>query len=487
MASTSLKVLMPPGDGQRWSCHSCGRCCYDLVGHISKEECRRIDRQGWGDSLGAPAYLRLGRAWVLNKRDNGACVFLDESTHRCRIHEKFGEQAKPRACRIYPFTVRDVPEGWQASLRFDCPSVAGSVGAVVEDYASLVRELTHGLRHEGATGDDCPEIQTGLRASEAETRMIVARFAGWLGDRSYDLTTRVVAAAEATQLLAGAKYEAVREERFGELIDLLLGVRPGRSQGDASAAAPTPKQRAMLRELAYVHAAHVSIEESRAALVPRMRGRLAQLGAARRFRVGKGAIPDVRGLFDPRSASEPRGSRLSAGRSARAESRRADALPPVESGDPPFEDRRVDRTVHARQVPRPSFEDAESVLPADDPDQLERIDDLVTRYLRHRLVTRGAFGYGYYRWPLFAGLGALWAATAAIGWLARVQAAWGGRAVLTFDDVFEGLRIVDRSAGRSPALGTRAERLRLRVMEADDGLAKLLLRYALVGENARGT
>ncbi len=460
MASKSLKVLMPAAGSQRWSCHSCGRCCYDLVGHISREERQRIDRQGWGHSLGAEPYVPLGKGYVLNKRASGACVFLDESSNRCRIHEKFGEQAKPRACRIYPFTVRDVPDGWQVSWRFDCPSLAANLGDPVVDYAPLVRELTRDLKHQGATGDDCPELQPGLRATEMETSLVIDKLCTWLTDRTRPLNVRMESAAAATQLIGEAKFEAVRNERLGELVDLLLGVRQDANDAAAAAAPPTAKQRSMLRELAYVHAAHVSIEESRAGIGTRLRGRLAQLSAARRFRVGAGNVPDVRGLFDPRSN----------GRSTHADDPTATTAPPGGASD------RL-----------PCFDDVEAVSPASDPADVERIDDLMTRYLCHRLVTRSAFGYGYYRWPMFAGLAALWAGAAVVGWLARTHAAWQGRTELTFDDVFEGLRITDRSAGRSPALGIRAERLRLRVMQADDGLAKLLHRYALVEELSGGS
>ena len=35
---------------------------------------------------------------------DGACVFLDPAG-RCRIHAKFGEAAKPLACRLYPLVI----------------------------------------------------------------------------------------------------------------------------------------------------------------------------------------------------------------------------------------------------------------------------------------------------------------------------------------------------------------------------------------------
>ena len=67
----------------------------------------RIDEEGWSDKLGVASYVRLGRGWALNKRADGACVFLDDD-NRCRIHTAFGEAAKPAACRLFPFSLREV-------------------------------------------------------------------------------------------------------------------------------------------------------------------------------------------------------------------------------------------------------------------------------------------------------------------------------------------------------------------------------------------
>jgi len=396
------------------------------VEHLTDEERRRIDRQGWGDSLGAAPYVRIGKSIVLNKRDNGACVFLDEKTKRCRIHERFGERAKPAACRIYPFFVRDVPQGWQVSWRFDCPGIAASRGAPMSDYLPLLNELTRTLGHEGATGDDCPQIVPGIRATEDETRMIIDRLVGWFEDRSQTMRHRMIGAASLTATLSQADYTNVREDRMAELVGLLLeAVRcdDHQSQDDP----PSPTQRGLLRELAFAHAEHVTIADMNAGFFQRTTRKLSQVRAARRFRLGVGAVP---------------------------------AIPGFDGG--------VDFTAVERVQPMCSDKDTKSV------------ESLIIRFVCQRLKARSVFGYGYYGWPMFLGLMAFWVSIAAAGWLARVHAATAGRSSLIYEDVFEGLRIADRSAGRSPTLGTRAERLRLKYLADDDGLIKLLHHYALV-------
>ena len=141
----SLPVLMPRMGDQRWSCQSCTRCCRDLVVHLFEKDRERIDKHGWRDRLQLAPYVRLGSGWVLNKREDGACVFLDEKG-LCSIHVQQGADAKPFACRLYPFSVRPVRQGWQVSLRLDCPSAAASKGESLDRAGVWLGQLLN--KHE---------------------------------------------------------------------------------------------------------------------------------------------------------------------------------------------------------------------------------------------------------------------------------------------------------------------------------------------------
>ncbi len=121
----------------------------------------------------------------------------------------------------------------------------------------------------------------------------------------------------------------------------------------------------------------------------------------------------------------------------------------------------------------------ESAAAITDRDERDAADDLIVRYVRMRLTARTAFGPGYYGWPLATGLLALMAAAAAVGWLARLCAADAGRRQLQFGDVADAIGRVDATAGRSPALGTAAERLRLSYLVRDGGLIRLVRRYGI--------
>ncbi len=418
----TLPVIMPVVEGQRWSCHSCGNCCRTLVGHLTDAERMRLDEQEWSKKLGAAVYVRAGREWALNKQADGACVFLDEH-NRCRIHAEYGEAAKPLACRIFPFSVRPTRAGWQASLRFDCPSVTSSKGQPITQHRRWLSELVGELegRHEHRA--EIVWLQRGVRASDEEVALLLTRLLDWLADARRSMPDRLVGAACLTATLERAKLRNVRGARFAELLGLLMESLPAECRSEVTSA--TDKQRAMLRQYAFAHAEHVSLAELRGGLGERWSKRWRQLRSARQFLRGEGLAPPLPGF----------------------------------PGAVPFD--MISRVAPAAE-------------------RAPEIEDLLRRYLTARLAGRTVFGDGFYGWPVFRGLAACWLSVAAAGWLARYAAAAAGRNALTFEDAAFALGVVDRAATRLPALGTFAERTRIGYLLDDDGVARLLREFALL-------
>lgn len=410
---------MPKVSGQRWSCHSCGDCCRGLVGAISESERTRIDEQGWSDKLNVPPYVRVGRGWALNKHDDGTCVFLEDN--RCIIHRDFGESQKPLACRIFPFSVRETDHGWQASLRFDCPSVIRSRGEPLLQHQHALTKLAE-LVPRGVLSSHEVHLTRGLPAAPEEIDGVIGAFSRVLTGGDAGMTSRLIDLSRATSTLHGAKYAKVRGPRLTELLDLLLGA-VGQVPGGAPSE-PTRRQCGLLRQLAFAHAEHLTLHERRS-LYARSLRRLRQLRSAHAFLRGRGVVPN---------------------------------LPEFSIGS--------------------TFDAVERVQPADD--DRDAIDDLVRRYLLARLHGRTVFGRGYYGWTMFTGLLALWLSVVAVGWLARLRATGAGRSRLTLDDIGGALGVVDRAASRLPALGTVAERARVSYFLQDDGVARLMARYRLV-------
>lgn len=427
----SLRVLMPEARGQRWSCHSCGECCRSLVGHLTHEECARLDAQEWEKELGIAPYVRVGRNAMLNRRD-GACVFLDDE-NRCRIHAKYGEQDKPFACRIFPFSVRAVSRGWQASFRFDCPSSTASKGKPMGHYRPWLEELVQELSHRPSPASDRAGIIGKKPATKDELETVAKHYDRWFkqGDpkagKPVPFNDRLVGAARITATLHSATLKNVRDRRFAELLDVLFG--SSQSVCEPKPASATVRQRRMLRQLAFAHGEHVTLDELRAGPLGKMKKRWQQLKKAQRFLVGRGEVPMILGIQGAAT-----------------------------------------------------FDSVEAVLPASE--GLIEVEDLLRRYIHARLQGRSVYGAGYYGWPVFSGMVALLLSVAVIGWLSRVSAATGGRSALTLADVQLAVGIVDRAASRLPVLGTGAERARCAYLVNNDGIARLLADFAIMGDAA---
>jgi len=139
---TPSRLELPAG--QNWSCHGCTDCCRNhLVVPLSEAEKKRLEGQGWTRADGVdPAEMIVAgmNQFRLGHQADGACVFLDGSK-RCRIHVKFGEAAKPLACRLYPLLIYPAGKKAFVGLRFSCPSAAANQGRKLADYAAEISQL----------------------------------------------------------------------------------------------------------------------------------------------------------------------------------------------------------------------------------------------------------------------------------------------------------------------------------------------------------
>ncbi len=423
----SLPVVYPKLEGQRFSCASCTRCCRDLVVHLFDADRRKIDEQGWQGELGMAPYVRLGRGFALNKRADGACIFLDDDG-KCRIHRRFGFNAKPLACRLYPFTLTRYAERWQSGVRFDCPTVARSRGAPLGQHRAEVARLAAAVGNAVPLHVDRVELHKGLEGSREEVRCVINALEGWIREgqaAAAELEHRLRCAAWVTEMLCQARLAKVRGSRFAELVELLVQGAPAELE-ERPAQVATARQRKLLRQVAFAHGETSSLEEMRLKVLGKARLIWRQLRRSRQFGRGRGPVPGRR---------------------------------PSDPSDP-------------------TFERVEAVRPAAG-DDVEPIAELVTRYVRHRLETGGVAGAGHYGWPLFDGLQALWLSVVVVSWVARWNACEASREAISFEDVVAATGYVDRGAGRAPILGTSSQRMRTRYLTSEGGIQRLMDSYPL--------
>jgi lysine-N-methylase len=424
----SLPVILPSAHGQRWDCRSCANCCRELVVHLFPEDRRKIDSQGWQERLDRPAYVRVGHAIMLNKMDDGACVFLDPQANLCRLHAEHGAEAKPLACRVFPFFLYDTPKGWRASWRFECPSISESVGKPIEQHAIWLRRLSREIPRGRRPLDEHTNLKSDLPARAGELTAITSQLKAWLNNPVHSLRARLTGASWVTGMLGRARLEDMRDSRLNELLGVLLDT----ATTESSAVVDTPttaRQRGMLRQIAHAHVERLSVRDLSGSPVARWMRRWRQLRDSGVMRRGRGDAPAT--TFAPDGVAIQR---------------------------------------------------IESVRAADESRHGIAITEMIVRYLTHRIESGRAFGAGYYGWSVIDGLSALWAATATLGWLARWRAAAADRDRIEPSDVSEAVRWIDSAAGRAPALGKRAERLRLHWLAIDEGATRLVDRFGFLDE-----
>ena len=149
---------------QNWSCHDCSECCRGgLLITLTAEEKRRIEQQHWKAADGVDpqaAVVAHGGGFRLGHQSDGDCVFLDPAG-RCRIHAKFGPEAKPLACRLYPLVLHPAGKKFIAGLRFSCPSAVANRGKPMTEQGAELQKLAALVMPAGHTEGTPPPVVSG--------------------------------------------------------------------------------------------------------------------------------------------------------------------------------------------------------------------------------------------------------------------------------------------------------------------------------------
>ncbi len=136
-------------EGINFDCTGCGNCCFSWPVPLTDEDLSRIcslKLEGSKEEpvhiikTGAPGSLsEQSFTSALGKRADGKCQYLSPD-NRCRIHQQFGEEAKPAMCRLFPYTFTPTPAGVFASASF------ASTGILYNSGRPLTEQREHLLR-----------------------------------------------------------------------------------------------------------------------------------------------------------------------------------------------------------------------------------------------------------------------------------------------------------------------------------------------------
>ncbi len=353
----------------------------------------------------------------LAHQPDGGCVFLDERG-LCRIHAKFGEAAKPLACRIYPYAFHPAGKKVAVSVRFSCPSVASNLGRSVVAQEPDLKALARLVVPEGAERVPPPEVSPGQRLDWRDTLKIVGRLDDIFASGAGSVAERLVHALKLVDLIGQSRFEKIRGPRLEEYLQIVTEAAAGEVPGDLSAI-PEPSRAARLQFR--MLCAQYARRDTAGDRTSRWQTHWRLFRMALRFARGKGLIPAVQEVFS--------------------------------------------------EVPFAELERAFGLLPKD-------ADEVLTRYLRVKLAGLHFCGAAYYNVPLVEGFQSLALVVPAVLWMSRWLAVGQGRTGLAVDDVTQALSIADHHHGYSPAFGQNGFRRRVRLLAQMDEITKLAAWYS---------
>ncbi|HEY2783398.1 MAG TPA: YkgJ family cysteine cluster protein [Fimbriiglobus sp.] len=408
---------------QKWSCHGCSDCCRTYHVRVTDAERDRIAKMDWsGDpamaGVDVTVYDKKARDYRLNHQDDGVCVLLD-AENRCRIHAKYGEPAKPMACRLYPFVLVPAGDHWRVGLRFACPTVTKNEGKPVAERTGELREYAGLLEADASVppGDvPAPPLQGSQAVSWPDllrfTKAVVALLA--VPGRPIERKLRAVLSFD--QVCRHARYDKVQGKRLGELFEVLTVAVGDETPADPYAVRkPGWVGRMTFRQVAALYCRKDSGRNKGSVAG---RGRFALAAAAWRFARGTGIVPRLHGLM-------PEGI-------------------PFATADKPF-------------GPLPDASEA-----------------LLTRYYVSKVESMQFCGSTNFHQGFWDGLEMLVLTFPVVMFIARVMVA-GGKP--KDEAVSDALRIVDDNFGFNPLFGKGRQVWALRMLAAKGELPRLVAWY----------
>jgi len=283
---------------QNWDCQSCGNCCREYDVPVTEDERRRIVAQGWSQdpAIGKLRLFGRRRFWSsryrLNHRREGGCVFLSDK-NRCLIHERFGSQAKPLACRLFPFVLVPSGDHWRVSLRFACPSAAENRGRSVTEHEADLHQLARLLeKQESLTAQSLPPafLQRGQPIDWPDLQRFAHSLLKLLGNRQERMERRLRKCVRLAQLCRQARFDQIGGGRLSEFLQVVgASLDADVPEQPCEVIAPTWVGRLLFRQVLAIYARKDRGANRGAAC----KNPLALLRAAWRFARGRGAVPKL--------------------------------------------------------------------------------------------------------------------------------------------------------------------------------------------------
>jgi lysine-N-methylase len=244
--------------------------------------------------------VKTGRWWSrsyrLSHRSDQGCIFLSPD-NRCRIHERFGPDAKPLACRLFPFLLVPTGDHLRVGIRYACPSGAENRGRPLSEHlADLTRLAGQFEKHQGIEKKALPPppLQGRQRVDWPDLLRFADALAGLLADRRDRLERRLRKCLQLTHLCRQARFDSVRGKRLDEFLEVLAKTLDNDVPASpADLPAPGWIGRILLRQLVAMYG-----RKDRGKQIGLARqGRIALLRSGSRFALGQGLVPRINTLI----------------------------------------------------------------------------------------------------------------------------------------------------------------------------------------------
>jgi lysine-N-methylase len=331
------------------------------------------------------------------------------------LHERFGADVKPFACRLFPFLLIPAGDHWRLGMRFSCPSVAANQGRPVTAYEGDLVHLSHLIeKHLGRSGESAPPppLQAGQSVPWTDVARFVQVLVEIVQDRSERLEWRLRQCLALARLCRQARFDQVSGGRLSEFLKLLrTGLEGEVPRRAAEVPAPGWIGRVLFRTLLAIFAR----KDRGLHQGPATRSRLGRVLAGWRFVRGRGRVPRVNSFLAEITFADVEGR---------------GALPP-------------------------------------------EVDEILERYYLVKLSSLQFCGPPNFDLPFWDGLASLVLTLPLILWLAR---AFTGLAPVAA--VQQAIVLVDNHFGGNPLLGSRHVRFYLRTLAQRGEVERLVAWYS---------
>ncbi len=279
---------------QNWSCHGCTDCCRNqLLIKITPDEKQRLEQQGWtrADGVDPESMVVAERGYFrLGHQEDGACVFLD-AEGRCRIHAKFGEPAKPLACRLYPLVLTPAGGRLVVGMRFSCPSAAENQGRPLTDRAAELKALAREVVPQDFEEGPPPPVAAAPDGKWRDFQRFVKWMDASLSAPDVPVALRLWRTLHWLNTMEKGRLDQITGEGAEEIIEAM--VRSAEKKVPSLPkipSAPSRFGRLFFRMMVMEHARAVTVRDMRSPGQYRWR----MLGAMLRFVRGGGLTPALR-------------------------------------------------------------------------------------------------------------------------------------------------------------------------------------------------